>query len=161
MFAAVPLNVDWRAVDQPEEDIVEQRRRLLRAQRMDLEEGSGQELVEQCQQLPIVKRTAASRQQRSERIKQRRAMTEKAREFRNAVARRDAKRVADMRDKNKQDKTERKAEKKHGMGISRTRASSPYVLIETEEVMEATGHLFKDGKTRASSPYVLVEAYKP
>lgn len=122
---------------------------------IDQSNHSERAFVEQHQEYPAVRRATSWKQQRSERIKQRRAVTEKARKSRNCLARRATKRVLDMRHTK-----ERLAEESKAIEMPRDRAPSPYVLIGTE-ARATMGHEDRDEKGRAASPHVLIEPYRP
>lgn len=111
--------------------------------------------IEQHPALPPAKRTASSMQGRSQRIRQRRVMTEKARQVRARLVRgRDAPDIPDMHEG--KDRLIGNSEKV--VQALRSRARSPYVLIDIGEVMGAVGYRDGGRKVRAGSPIVLVEA---
>lgn len=116
-------------------------------------ERSEQNSIKQRQALLHARRTASWKQGRSQRIGQRRVMTEKARKVRaRLVRRRNAPGIPDGREGE-----DRPAGSSERVVKLRTRTLSPYVLIDIEEMMEAVGYR-NDGRTRGGSPFVHVEA---
>lgn len=183
MFAGLPLHIDTGAFEPAERSeyfSIEQHRTVVNAKpftssREERAEQLGRQSVslhtafdalgqperreqnpiEQHQTLPPAKRTASSKQGRSQRIRQRRMMTEKARKVRARLVRRpDITGMTEMCEG--EDRLAGNSEEV--VKTLGTRAPSPYVLIDIEEVMRAVRYTDGGRKARAGSPFVLVEA---